>query len=161
MHLLLPLPWGFPAAGLHTIPEAGVYCNPRLWLVVLCPNRTVLGVVCDMFVRVVYFLTHFRAYTTVLHRELVELIVTGKESDSKPVTIDTTLTEADLSGAKTYEENQHRKAMDDLRYQNEDNIKNLNLQGDTIEELQKQLENAGMTQEAKDNQILDLKESIV
>lgn len=68
---------------------------------------------------------------------------------------------ADLSGAKTYEENQHRKAMDDLRYQNEDNIKNLNLQGDTIEELQKQLENAGMTQEAKDNQILDLKESIV
>ena len=53
-----------------------------------------------MFVRIVYFLTHFRAYTTVLHRELVELIVTGKESDSKPVTIDTTLTEADLSGAK-------------------------------------------------------------
>ena len=68
---------------------------------------------------------------------------------------------ADLSSAKTYEENQHRKAMDDLRYQNEDNIKNLNLQGDTIEELQKQLENAGMTIEAKDNQILDLKESIV
>jgi hypothetical protein len=36
----------------------------------------------------------------VLHRELVELIVTGKERDSKPVTIDTTLTEADFSGAK-------------------------------------------------------------
>jgi hypothetical protein len=35
-----------------------------------------------------------------LHRELAELTVTGEESNSKPVSIDTTMTEADFSGGK-------------------------------------------------------------
>ena len=35
-----------------------------------------------------------------LHRELAELTVTGEESNSKPMTIDTTMTEADFSGGK-------------------------------------------------------------
>ena len=68
---------------------------------------------------------------------------------------------ADLISAKTYEENRHKKEMEDLKYQNEDNIKNFHLQTEKNNELQKQLEAGAMTLEAKENQILDLKESIV
>ena len=51
--------------------------------------------------------------------------------------------------------------MDDLKYQNEDNIKMLGIQIDEINELQKQLEAKNLVIEARDNHILDLKESIV
>jgi len=51
--------------------------------------------------------------------------------------------------------------MDDLKYQNEDNIKKLDIQTDEINELQKQLEAKNLVVEARDNHILDLKESIV
>lgn len=51
--------------------------------------------------------------------------------------------------------------MDDLKYQNEDNIKKLGLLADEINELQKQLEAKNLVIEARDNHILDMKESIV
>ena len=51
--------------------------------------------------------------------------------------------------------------MDDLKYQNEDNIKKLSIQVDEINELQQQLEAKCLVIEARDNHILDLKESIV
>jgi len=42
---------------------------------------------------------------------------------------------SDLSSAKTYGQSQHTRAMDDLKYQNEENIKKLNIQADDINEL--------------------------
>ena len=51
--------------------------------------------------------------------------------------------------------------MDDLKYQNEDNIKKLSILGDEIDELHKQLEAQKLVIESRDNHILDLKESVV
>ena len=68
---------------------------------------------------------------------------------------------ADLIAQKTSEHNKHERAMNDLRYQNEDNIKNRNLKVDEIEANEKQIEALHMVVESRDNTIIDLKESVI
>lgn len=55
----------------------------------------------------------------------------------------------------------HQKAMNDLKYENEENIRLLNLRNDDIQELHRQMDALNLTIDAKNQQIEDLKNSVV
>jgi hypothetical protein len=54
-----------------------------------------------------------------------------------------------------------RRALDDMKYQNEEGIRQINLKNEEIESMMDQLDNMGKIIDKKENDIVDLKASIM
>ena len=68
---------------------------------------------------------------------------------------------ADMTAAHAKEKNNNERQINDLKYQNEENIRQTNLRNDDITNLNKQIDALNLTIEAKDNTIQNLKDSVV
>ena len=68
---------------------------------------------------------------------------------------------AEVHAAKAQHHNQHERDMNDLKYQNEENIKQISLRNDDITELNRQMDALNLTLEARDEHIILLKDSVV